>query len=296
MSVTLGVNHMFLYPASVTDEAAHTQSLAELVNTPLVDALDVWVWRTPSRAAEEIAILRASGKTINYNIGDRAGEQRFAPASRDKAERDFAYGMMMREIGFALKAGAKKIVFASGPDDPADREGAKERLFGFVMRVLAELPQDVTLCLEPTDRDIDKRFLFGPLDETAAFIEDVRRAGFANIGLLLDMCHVPLMHETLKSAVAKSAGTLRHVHLGNAVVKDPKSPFYGDKHVPWSYPGSEYTETDGVQFLRLIEKTGYFARPDATVSFEMRPYNGLSAEETLAKFVAVWRTAVGETA
>ena len=31
MSVILGVNHMFLYPDSMTDEKAHTETLKEII-------------------------------------------------------------------------------------------------------------------------------------------------------------------------------------------------------------------------------------------------------------------------
>ena len=77
----LGVNHQFLYPASITESQAHTDSLKEAVEFDLVDALDCWVWRG-QRAKEEIAILRGSDKIINYNIGDRAGEQPTFPCHR----------------------------------------------------------------------------------------------------------------------------------------------------------------------------------------------------------------------
>ena len=54
--------------------------------------------------------------------------------------------------------------------------------------------------------------------------------------MLLDQCHVPIMHETLESAVKGAEDTLIHIHLGNCVIKDKNSPYYGDKHVAWDYP------------------------------------------------------------
>ena len=84
----LGVNHMFLYPESMVNGDVHTATLADLAQTPYMDALDCWVWA--SHAREELAILRNSGKVINYNIGDRFGEVPVFPASADKTERDYA--------------------------------------------------------------------------------------------------------------------------------------------------------------------------------------------------------------
>ena len=285
----LGVNHQFLYPESITDAESHTETLKKAAQLDCIDALDCWMWRG-ERAKEELAILRDSGKVINYNIGDRFGEAPTFPCSPEKADRIYAYDTIMREIEHALAVGSKKIVFASGPDLPEDREGAKERLGELIVTIAKQLPDDVVLALEPTDRDIDKYFLLGPLDETVAFIKKWRRYA-PTLGLLLDMCHVPLMHETLESAIEKVDDTLVHIHLGNCKLDDPNHPFYGDKHIPWGYEGALYGEAEGVKLLKMLEKIGYFDKSGATVSFEMRPYEGVSSEESLNRFVEVWNRA-----
>lgn len=282
---------MFLYPESMVDGAAHTETLKKLVATNEVEALDLWLWRG-ERSREEKRIVLDSGKIINYNIGDRYGEETAQPASRILCERERAYGLMMREIEYALELNSKKIVFGSGPDHPDDREGAKERFFELIMRVVEQLPDDVELSFEPTDRDIHKRFLYGPLDETLDFIDRVRAAGFQRMGLLIDMCHVSIIHETLESALANGGYALNHVHLGNAVIKNPNAELYGDRHPAWNYPDSEYTEEDGVRFIKMLAEIGYLGKENSTVSFEMRPYDGISSEESLARFVSVWKRAV----
>ena len=284
----LGVNHQFLYPRSITDAVSHTETLKRAAVLDSIDALDCWVWRG-ERSREEIAVLKDCGKIINYNIGDRAGELPTFPCSPDKAERVRAYDTIMRECEYALELGSKKIVFASGPDLPEDRNGAKERLGELIVAVSNQLPRDVVLALEPTDRDIDKYFLLGPLDETVEFIKKWRKE-VPTLGLLLDMCHVPLMHETLESAIQKVDDTLVHIHLGNCKLDDPTHPFYGDKHIPWGYEGALYGENEGVAFLEMLKKIGYFDKKGATASFEMRPYDGMSSEESLNHFVEVWNS------
>ena len=291
MSVILGVNHMFLYPESMTDEKAHTENLKEIIKTDLVDALDLWVWRGKERSREEISILRDCGKWINYNIGDRLGEKAVVPCSASKEEITYAYDILMREIDYAVECGAKKLVFGSGPDDVSDHSGALERYFEFLIKLSEQVPKDMKICLEPTDWDIDKHFLCGPLSESVVLAENLRNEGVQNFGLLLDMSHIPIMHETLESAVDKCKNVLTHIHMGNAVIKNKKSPFYGDKHIPWSYPDSEYTENDGITFIKLLKQIGYTDSENATASFEMRPYEGMSARETLEKFVSVWESA-----
>ena len=285
MSVILGVNHQFLFPEAIVNQKAHTETLKELSNHQGIDALDCWIWRNEDK--EEAKILIDSGKIINYNIGDRFGEEIALPSSKNENDRQRAYSLMMREIEYALKVNSKKIIFGSGPDDPNDRKSAINRFKELILRVASQLPKDVQLSFEPTDRDIDKHFLFGPLDETVDFIKSLKSEG-ANIGLLIDMCHVPLMYETLDSALEKGKEILNHVHLGNCLLKEKNSPFYGDKHIPWNFPESEYTEENAIYFIKKLNDIGYLL-PNATVSFEMRPYDGVSPTESLERFISVWK-------
>ena len=292
MSVILGTNHMFLYPESIVNEKVHTESLRELAYTDKVEALDVWVWRGAERSREEISILRDCKKVINYNIGDRFGENVALPSSKNKADRDRAYDLIMREINFGLEAGSKKFIFGSGPDDTADHKGAVERYSEFVAKVLSNIPKDCVMSLEPTDWDIDKHFLFGPVGETVDFIKKLNNDGYKNLGMLLDMCHIPIMYETMESAIEKSKDVLNHIHLGNGVVNDTTDKFYGDKHPSWNYPAGEYSDADGEKFIRILREIGYTDKDNATISFEMRPYEGKTPAESLARFVEVYNKAM----
>ena len=74
MKTILGINHQFLYPDAIVDQKAHTESLKDLSSFDEIDALDCWLWRGCA-AYEEKDILKSSGKIINYNIGDRFGEE-----------------------------------------------------------------------------------------------------------------------------------------------------------------------------------------------------------------------------
>ena len=270
----LGVNHQFLFPRAIENPQAHTRTLQEASAYDNIDALDCWLWRG-SRAEEERRILLDSGKIINYNIGDRYGERPLFPVSPIEKEQTRAYDTLMREIEYALSVNSKKIVFASGPDYPQNRVAASQRLFDLVLKIGKQLPKDVMLALEPTDRDMDKFFLFGPLPETVSFVAAMKDAG-VNIGILLDMCHIPIIHETLDSALEQAKEHLVHIHLGNCLIRNPKSPFFGDKHIPWDYPEGEFSSKDGIYFLKRLTEIGYFSNPGATVSFEMRPIAGLS--------------------
>lgn len=278
--VILGINHMFLYPDSIVNGSVHTATLAELAENPAMDALDCWVWA--ANAKEELPILRNSGKQINYNIGDRFGETPVFPSTADKKERSYAMDTLRRETEFALECGAKKIIFASGKDVPLERNEAKKRFQDFVLEWMEHIPHDVWMTLEPTDQDVDKFFLYGDLLETCECVKQIRDAGHNNMGILLDMGHIPIMHESLESAVEKAAPYIEHIHLGNCVIKNKANPLFGDKHPCWGDVDGEYDEKDGARLLALLADAGYLTRGrPQTISFEMRPLVGMDANQTV---------------
>ncbi|MDO5435802.1 MAG: TIM barrel protein [Clostridia bacterium] len=292
MSIVLGVNHQFIFTRGMTDPVIHTETLKEAAAYPEIDALDCWTWPEARRAKEESRILKDSGKWINYNIGDRPGDEPCFPGSPDPARRERAYDILMREFDHAMDCGARKIILGSGPDVPEDRETAKRHFAEILVRVGKNVPRDVTVAVEPTDRDVDKHFLLGPAKETADFLHDVQAMGLPNAGMLLDMCHIPIMHETLESAVKNAGDTIRHIHLGNCIIKDPLNPFYGDKHVAWGAEGSEYGEKETAIFAGLLKNAGYLDCEHATVTFEMRRAGNLDAKQSLQFFIDIWNRAL----
>ena len=150
------------------------------------------------------------------------------------------------------------------------------------------LPKDVWLTLEPTDRDVDKFFLYGDVQETCQTVRNIRKGGFEKMGILLDMGHIPIMHETLESASAKIGDLIEHIHLGNCIIKNKANPLYGDKHPCWGAVDGEYDEKDGAVFLKCLKEVGYFTRGyEQTVSFEMRPLAGMNSEQTV-EYLAKW--------
>lgn len=278
--VILGFNHMFLYPESMEDVNLHTETLRKMADNPLVDTMDCWVWAP--HAKEEISILRDSGKKIIYTSGDRLGDAPIFPASPDPKERAYAMYMMQKETDFAVECGAHKYIFGSGRDIPEDREDAIKRYVDFLIEWAGKVPKELTLALEPIDRDVHKFFLLGTLEDSVRCMNMVRSAGFDNVGILLDMGHIPLLHETMEGALDKTLPLIKHIHLASCIIKNKENPLFGDRHVCWGGEDGEYNEKDGALFLKLLKESGYLSRGyDQTISFEMRPLTGMTAEETI---------------
>jgi len=285
--IRIGVNHHLLNYAVASDPWQHCETLESLFADDRFDVLDLWIPEEPAIAAREIAGCRASGKTIIYNIGTRSGKPSPHPASLDPETRAYSLAFYKQELDRAIEAGAVKVVTNSGADVPGNRAAAVDALVSFYLDICRYVPEDVTVLIEPTDREISKRKLIGPSREAAALCERIHAAGCANFASMVDMGHVPLLGETIEQAFRASGRFVGHVHLGNCILRDQSHPLFGDKHVPWGLPGGEYDISDIAEAIGQAMAIGYLAPGNpGTVSFEMRPYPDCSPQESVDVFFA----------
>jgi len=287
--IILGINHQFIHLQAIQDASYHRTSMASLIQDERFDALDCWIWASEPWRTEEIGLLRDSNKIVNYNIGDRFGERVSCFASLNSFEQQYAWDTFRREADMAMAVGAKKIVIGSGPDNTQNRQAAMEAYGDFIRKACAYLPQSITLNIEPTDRDMDKHFLLGPLEESAKFVMKLRAQGVMNLAVLLDMGHIPLLHEQISTAIGKVSSCLGHIHLGNCIVSNRQHPLYGDKHIAWGEQDGAYQESEVALFLSSLVKTGYLKEGiRQTITFEMRPFSGQSAADSMSRFIEIF--------
>ncbi|THF80302.1 sugar phosphate isomerase/epimerase family protein [Cohnella fermenti] len=295
----LGINHHLLYPASLDSASAHGDSLAEALALPGFEVTDCYVPSSGEEAqTRAIARIAASGREPIYNCPLMLGPD-WGPHHPDVVVRERTRDEAKRHIDRAKSIGARKMVVASGDDPgPERREEEMALMIAYMIDLCAYAGAGLCLMIEPFDRSIGRNLLIGPTVEAVAVVEAVRSAGCENIGLLVDMGHIPLMGESFRHAVATAGRHIRHVHLGSCVMRDSRDPLYGDMHPPWGYPGGENDVAEAAEFLRCLIDAGYFeveGEESPTLTLEMRPYPGMtersSAELFIRKLEQAWQEA-----
>lgn len=279
--IRLGLNHHLLYADVIHDSDEHLRTLKTVLSDSRLDILDMWYpWDIKDQV---IKAIKDSGTTIYYNMGNRAGQKALAPASMDDEHRAFSMDIYKDELKRAKLCNAQKIITNSGPNDVENREKSIDHLVEFYIE-LCKCAESMTVMIEPTDWNTSKCKLIGSSAEAADICSRVRDAGCKNMASMIDMCHVPLMHETLKQAVNDTGDYLEHIHLGNCVV-DKSSAFYGDKHPGIGIEGGVYGVEKIAEIFRLCLACGYFNKDDSgSASIEMRVLPGKSSEECLDKY------------
>lgn len=276
--VRLGLNHHLLYADVIKDSAEHLRTLEIVLNDSRLDILDMWYpWDIKDQALKAI---KDSGKTIYYNMGNRAGQRSLAPAAIDDEHRNYSMSIYKDELKRAKLCNAQKIITNSGPNDVENRSKCMDYLVEFYIE-FCKCAEPTMVMIEPTDWDMSKNKLIGSSAEAVEICQRVRDAGCKNMASMIDMCHIPLMHETIVQAVSDTGEYLEHIHIGNCVT-DKTSPFYGDKHHGIGIEGGIYDVEDIAEVFRLCISSGYFSKDNrGSASIEMRHLPGKSSEECL---------------
>ena len=294
----LGVSVALLFPEAFQDSYRHLAAFGQAASLPGFEALEAYLPDETDIRRAEIAILRDTGKQLNYNLpGALQMEGEFNPNSLDPVCRKNAIALAIRHVDYAAEAGCEIVAVTSGPDNPTRRDDAIACFEEFLLTVADHAQQyGMTLVLEPVERERFKKLLLGPTRETVACALSAQRKGRSNVKMLLDMAHIPLMEENLMEAVeiSLSAG-IGHVHLGNSIVRNPDNKYYGHFHPPIGTHDGEYDLGDLSKLFSGLMECGYLPRTPRegrknSISVEMMPYPGVSAK-TSAQFALEKMTA-----
>ena len=267
--VRLGLNHHLLFAAECSTSQGHYDTLKTVVNDDRLEILDLWIADDEPYRCKEIDLVANCGKEIYYNCGNRPGKPRLEPASFNSEKRQYTIDVYKDEIVRAKGCGAEKVITNSGPNNLENRPGAFDVLVDFYCKI-CEFAPEMLIMIEPTDFDMSKRKLIGSSKEAVEICRRIKAKGYDNIASMVDMCHIPLMHETLEQAVKDTGEFLGHIHLGNCIKKDSSHKLYGDKHVALCMKGSEYGIDDLAELFKVGLKTGYFNKQSrGSASIEM---------------------------
>ena len=285
--IKIGLNHYLLYNKFTSSPDGHERTLQKVLSDERLEVLDIWIRGEEPYRTNEIKAVLASNKEIYYNVGTRKGKEAAHPAALDKRKRAYSLDFYKAEIDRGLEAGCKKVVTNSGHDIPENRESAFEALVDFYCEICEFVGAEVLIMIEPTDRTVDKKKFIGPSREAVVLAQRIHNAGYSNFSSMVDMCHIPLMGETIEQAMFDTIHYLGHIHLGNCIL-NKDHPLYGDKHPPWGIKGSEYGIDEVSKILHLGLSSGYFNKHSrGSASFEMRPVPGMNEEESLDSFFKV---------
>jgi len=279
----VGLIHFMAYPECGSGQGPIEETLKKIAEDDYFDAVEItWikdknVRHKAKKIIDGAKLAVAYGAqprllTTGLNINDLNGEKRIEALKTLKEGIDEAYEMNAR--GFAFLSGKYNLDKKSEAFD-ALVDSTKE------LCKYAKSKGDMKVLLEVFDYDVDKKALIGPAKLAKVFAEEIK-SEYDNFGLIVDLSHIPLLHETIEESILPVKEYILHAHMGNCVIKDPSMEGYGDQHPRFGFPNSECDVEELTEYLRILKFIGVLNKENPPiVSFEVKPYKGESSKDVI---------------
>jgi len=280
----LGIVHGMIFPRAMENSKIYYETLKKIATDSYFATVEIV--SPPDTDFQRIRkILSRFSIAPTYAASPFTLEEKYDLGNPDDEVRKQAIKKVCEEIDKANSLGIKRVEITSGKEmKGTERAKGLEKLISSLREICeyAEKEEMKTeIILETFDSDIEKKRMLGS-SQDAVEVADKVSQDFNNFGILLDLSHIPLLGEEIEDSVRTLAKHLKHIHLGNCIVKDMAHPAYGDQHPPFGVRGSEIGVEEVRRFLAACFKSGYLGEEKKSyVSFEVKPLPGQLSEDVI---------------
>lgn len=260
------------------------ERLKKIVTDPFFEAVEV-------AQMKDAGVRKAAAEMIarGHMVTAYGGQGRMLGAGLNindlcEAGRQKALASLKEGIDEAYEIHAADFAFLAGRYEEETKEASFQALLASTRELCAYAAQkgNMPVLCEVFYYDIAKRSLVGPVELVRRYAKIICRE-YENFGLMVDLSHIPMLHETLEENLLPVRDYIRHAHMGNTVIKSPDCPAYGDEHPRFGFPDSENDVEELAAYLRLLLKIGFLNEKDRPiVSFEVKPFEDEDPDVVLA--------------
>lgn len=250
------------------------ECLERICEDDYFEAVEITHMNDPKVRREAARMIAAAHMVSSYGGQSLTLSRGLNINDLDEKKRTAAVDALKKGIDEAYEMGCADFSFLSGRYESVSREEAFSQLLVSTGELCAYAQEKGTMpvCCEVFDYDIDKKALIGPAFLAAGYGSRLREK-YSNFGLLTDLSHIPMLHETIEESILPVKDYIIHAHMGNTVIKSPECPAYGDNHPRFGFPDSENDVKELAHYLRTLLEIGFLneeKRP--IVSFEIKPW------------------------
>ena len=279
-----GIIHFMAYPETMKGEGPIAETVRRIAGDAYFSAIEITWIKDPQVRQEVKKMIQTAHLSVGYGAQPRLLTTGMNINDLNEENRAKAVESLKEGIDEAYELGAQGFAFLSSKYDEATKEASYQALLQSTKTLCAyaKAKGDLRVILEIFDYDIDKKSLIGPAELARRFARDVT-AEYDNFGLLADLSHIPMLHETCEEALLPIKDYLVQAHMGNTVIKDPGCEAYGDTHPRFAFPNSENDVAELAEFLRVLLKIGFLNTQNPPIlSFEVKPWGDEDPELVIA--------------
>jgi len=280
----IGLVHFMAYPSTIKGEGPIEETIRKIAIDDYFDAVEItWIKEDETRKRVK-KMLDSSHLTVAYGAQPRLLTTGQNINDLDEEKRKIAVANLKEGIDEAYEMGAVGFGFLSGKYAEDKKEEAYQALVKSTKEICsyAKSKGNLKIAHEVFDYDIDKCSLVGPVDLAKRYSEEIC-AEFENFGLMVDLSHLPIIHESARESLIPVKDYIIHAHMGNCYMRDKNDPAYGDAHPRFGYPGGENDVEELVEYLKILIEIGYL-NPDNRrfLSFEVKPVGDEDSDIVIA--------------
>jgi sugar phosphate isomerase/epimerase len=280
----VGLVHFMAFPATIKGEGPVLETIRKIAVDDYFSAIEITTIKDTEQRIAVKKMLETSHMTIAYGAQPRLLTTGLNINHLVEQERQKALENLMAGIDEAYELGAKSFAFLSGNYEESRKEEAFQALVNSTNEICryAKSKGDMRIALEVFDYDVDKKSLIGPANLALRYAKEIRKS-HDHFGLMVDLSHIPLIHETIEESLLPVKDYIVHAHIGNCVVKDPEMAAYGDVHPRFGFPNGENDVDEVVDYLRVLLNIGFLnTQTPPVVSFEIKPFGDEDADIVIA--------------
>lgn len=281
----VGLIHFMAYPVS-NGKGPVAETFRNICLDPFFEVAEITWIQDPEVRAQVKQMKEVSHLSVTFGAQPCLLSQKMNINDLDEQKRRKALQQLKDNVDEAYEmGGATALAFLSGPYAQETQEASYKALVSSTKELCAYAASkgSLKIALEVFDYDIDKKSLIGPADLASRFAKEIRQ-DYPEFGLMVDLSHIPLLHETIEESLDPVKEYIVHAHMGNCVMKDPSLPGYGDQHPPrFGFPNSENDVEELAAYLEYLLSIGFLNKENRpVVSFEVKPQEGEDPELVIA--------------
>lgn len=272
------------FPATIRGEGPVVETIRQVAVDEYFTAIEITTIKDRGERERARKILETSHMAVAYGGQPRLLTTGLNINDLDEEGRQKALANLKEGIDEAYEIGATGFGFLAGRYEEATKEDSYRALVQSTLELCsyARSKGDLKIAIEVFDYDVDKKSLIGPASLALHYAKEIREQ-HAHFGLMVDLSHIPLIHETIEEAILPVKDYITHAHIGNCVVKEAGIAAYGDVHPRFGFPGGENDVAEVTAFLKILLEIGYL-NPEKPpfLSFEIKPFGDEDPDVVIA--------------
>lgn len=279
-----GIIHFMAYPVTMKGEGPIVETIRKIASDGYFCAIEITWIKDPAVRREVKEILDESHLTVTYGAQPRFLTTGLNINDLNEEGRQKALATLKEGVDEAYEMGAQGLAFLSGKYEEATKEQSYRMLVESTKEICAyaQYKGSLRIELEVFDYDVDKKSIIGPAPLAKRFGAEMRYF-YPDFGLLVDLSHFPLLHETIEESVIPLREYITHAHMGNTVVGDPSFIAYGDTHPRFGFPHGSNDVGELARYLKVLMDVGFLNEKNPPVlSFEVKPQGNEDPDVVIA--------------